>query len=113
MLEAFLAGFAHVVGEIAVQRRYEVAHLRIDGEMKTFDRIGPPRDSTERFVELRHVVEFELDVELPECRMPEPELASRKAEMLENTLLLQRAEVRLHGIGELEVVDASRRSHQM
>ena len=65
---------ANVVGEVPVQRRDEIGHLRIHREVKTLDRVRAPRDAAERFIELREVGELELHVELAERGMPSPSL---------------------------------------
>ena len=104
--EAFGAGLANVVGEVPVQRRNEIGHLRIHREVKTLDRVRAPRDAAERFIELREVGELELHVELAQRGVTESELAPRQPITLEYAIFFEDAEIGLHRVGEFEIVDA-------
>src|ERR1700687_4860689 len=91
--EPFVPVMAERIGEIPVQREHGILHQRIHAEMEALDRFAPSGHAFECGLELSEVRHLDHQMELAEPRGAEAELAPRQTPALDQTLLLEVAQV--------------------
>src|ERR1700675_3376136 len=72
--EFLLTANTRLIGKIAIEREEDVLYLRIHHLMQTLNRAGTRRNMVEGGLHLRHVLELDGDVKVPQLRRSEAKL---------------------------------------
>src|ERR1035437_4377780 len=93
------------VREIPVQREHCVPHQGIHPEMEPLHRLPPAGDALESVFELGEILHLDHQMEFPETRRTQAELAARQPPALDQPLGPQMTKIGIELLGEDGVAD--------